>query len=79
MEGKTLEKVQEENDLGLMVHKAMDGSRQVAEALRNFGNSVNPAFPMSFGGDPKSLEKDNSLNHSYSSPMMVCLEYPKHN
>ena len=32
MEGKILEKVQEEKDLGVMVHKAMNGSGQVAEA-----------------------------------------------
>ena len=72
-----------------------------ATSPRNFGNSVYPALPVSFGGDTKSrwsllsgvyargskrsyqstlemcnlswtpqssLEKDNSLNHSYVSP-----------
>ena len=34
MEGKILEKVQEEKDLGVMVHKAMNGSRQVTEAVK---------------------------------------------
>ena len=34
MEGNILEKVQEEKDLGVMVHKAMNGSRQVAEAVK---------------------------------------------
>ena len=34
MEGKTLEKVQKENNLGAMVHKPMDGSRQVAGAVK---------------------------------------------
>ena len=34
MEGNILEKVQEENDMGVMVHKAMNGSRQVAEAVK---------------------------------------------
>ena len=34
MEGKILEKVQEEKDLGVMVHKAMNGSGQVTEAVK---------------------------------------------
>ena len=34
MEGKTLEKVQKENNLGAMVHKPMNGSRQVAGAVK---------------------------------------------
>ena len=29
-----MEKVQEEKDLGVMVHKAMNGSRQVTEAVK---------------------------------------------
>ena len=32
IEGHILETVQEKKDLGVMVHKAMNGSRQVAEA-----------------------------------------------
>ena len=34
MEGKIIEKVQEEKDLGEMVHNAMNGSGQVAEAVK---------------------------------------------
>ena len=34
MEGKTLEKVQKEKNLGAMVHKPMNGSRQVAGAVK---------------------------------------------
>ncbi len=34
MEGKILEKVEEEKEMGVMVHKAMNGSRQVAEAVK---------------------------------------------
>ena len=39
MVGKILEKVQEK-DLGVMVHKAMNGSRQVAEAVTNANRAL---------------------------------------
>ena len=34
MEGKIIEKVQEEKDLGVVVHRVVNGSRQVAEAVK---------------------------------------------
>ena len=34
MEGKILEKVEEGKEMGVMVHKAMNGSRQVAKAVK---------------------------------------------
>ena len=40
MEGKILEKVQEEKDLGVMVHKARNGSRQVAEAVKKANRAL---------------------------------------
>ena len=40
MEGKILEEVQEEKDLGVMVHKAMNGSRQVAEAVKKASRAL---------------------------------------
>ena len=40
MEGKILEKVQEEKDLGVMVHKAMNGSRQVTEAVKKANRAL---------------------------------------
>ena len=40
MEGKIMEKVQEEKDLGVMVHKAMNGSRQVTEAVKNANRAL---------------------------------------
>ena len=40
MEGKVLEKVQEEKDLGVMVHKAMNGSRQVTEAVKKANRAL---------------------------------------
>ena len=39
-EGKVLEKVQEEKDLGVMVHKAMNGSRQVVEAVKKANRAL---------------------------------------
>ena len=40
MEGKILEKVQEEKHLGVMVHKAMNGSRQVTEAVKKANRAL---------------------------------------
>ena len=40
MEGKILEKVQEEKDLGVMVHNAMNGSRQVTEAVKKANRAL---------------------------------------
>ena len=40
MEGKILEKVQEETDLGVMVHKAMNGSRQDTEAVKKANRAL---------------------------------------
>ena len=40
MEGKILEKIQEEKDLGVMVHKAINGSRQVAEAVKKANRAL---------------------------------------
>ena len=40
MEGKIIENVQEEKDLGVMVHKVMNGSRQVAEAVTNANSTL---------------------------------------
>ena len=40
MEGKIIENVQEEKDLGVMVHKVMNGSRQVAEAVTNANHAL---------------------------------------
>ena len=40
MEGKILEKVQEEKDLGVMVDKAMNGSRQVTEAVKKANRAL---------------------------------------
>ena len=40
MEGKILEKILEEKDLGVMVHKAMDGSRQGADAVENANQAL---------------------------------------
>ena len=40
MEGKILEKVQEEKDLGVMVHQAMNGSRQVTEAVKKANRAL---------------------------------------
>ena len=40
MEGKILEKIPEEKDLGVMVHKAMNGSRQVAEAVKKANRAL---------------------------------------
>ena len=40
MEGKFLEKVQEEKDLGVMVHKAMNGNRQVTEAVKKANRAL---------------------------------------
>ena len=37
---KILEKVQEEKDLGVMVHKAMNGSRQVTEAVKKANRAL---------------------------------------
>ena len=34
MEGNMFEKVEEEKEMGVMVHKAINGSRQVAEAVK---------------------------------------------
>ena len=34
MEGQILEKVEEEKEMGVMIHQAMNGSRQVAEAVK---------------------------------------------
>ena len=34
MEGKILEKVEEEKEMGVMIHKAMNESRQVAETAK---------------------------------------------
>ena len=34
MEGKIFEKVEEEKEMGVLLHKAMNGSRQVAEAVK---------------------------------------------
>ena len=40
MEGNILEKVQEEKDLGVMVHKAMQGSRQITEAVKKANRAL---------------------------------------
>ena len=40
MEGKILEKVQEEKDLGVMIRKAMNGSRQVTEAVKKANRAL---------------------------------------
>ena len=40
MEGKILEKVQEEKYLGVMVHKAMNGSRQVTGAVKKANRAL---------------------------------------
>ena len=40
MEGKILEKIHEEKDSGVMVHKAMNGSRQVAEAVKKANRAI---------------------------------------
>ena len=40
MEGKILEKVQEEKDLGVMLDKAMNGSRQVTEAVKKANRAL---------------------------------------
>ena len=40
MEGKILEKVQEEKDLGVMIHKAMNGSRQITEAVKKANRAL---------------------------------------
>ena len=40
MEGMILEKVQEEKDLGVTVHKAMNGSRQVTEAVKKANRAL---------------------------------------
>ena len=40
MEGKILEKLQEEKDLGVMVHKAMNGSKQVTEAVKKANRAL---------------------------------------
>ena len=40
MEGNILEKVQEEKDMGVMVHKAMDGSRQVADVVKKANRAL---------------------------------------
>ena len=40
MEGKILEKVHKEKDLGVMVHKAMNGSRQVTEAVKKANRAL---------------------------------------
>ena len=40
MEGKILEKVQEEKDLGVVVHKSMNGSRQVTEAVKKANRAL---------------------------------------
>ena len=41
--------------LGLATVRSQPGSNPTAEtSLRNFGNSVYPALPVSFGGDTKS-------------------------
>ena len=40
MKGKILENVQEEKDLGEMVHKAVNGSRQVTEAVKKANRAL---------------------------------------
>ena len=40
MEGNILEKVQEEKYLGVMVHKAMNGSRRVTEAVKKANRAL---------------------------------------
>ena len=40
MEGKILKKVQEEKDLGVMLHNAMNGSRQVIEAVKKANRAL---------------------------------------
>ena len=40
MEGNILEKVQEEKDMGVMVHKAMNGSRQVADVVKKANRAL---------------------------------------
>ena len=40
MEGNILEKVQEEKDMGVMVHKSMDGSRQVADVVKKANRAL---------------------------------------
>ena len=40
MEGKILGKVQEEKDLGVMVHKAMHGSRQFTEVVKKSNHAL---------------------------------------
>ena len=40
MEGKILGKVQEEKDLGVMVHKAMHGSRQFTEVVKKSNRAL---------------------------------------
>ena len=40
MEGNILDKVQEAKDLGVMVYKAMNGSRQVAEAVKKANRAL---------------------------------------
>ena len=53
--------------------------RIMAEQLRNFGNSIYPTLPLSFGGDTKShrslLSGDYAtilkLNHSEETPLVI--------
>ena len=40
MEGKILEKIHEEKDSGVMVHKSMNGSRQVTEAAKKANRAL---------------------------------------
>ena len=40
MEGKILEKLQDEKDFEVMVHKAMNGSRQVTEAVKKANRAL---------------------------------------
>ena len=52
-----------------MVDRTAQGSSASAEnfSLRNFGNSVYPALPVSFGGDSKS--RRSLLSVVYASPV----------
>ena len=39
-DGKILEKIHKKKDLGVMVHKAMNGSRQVTEAVKKANRAL---------------------------------------
>ena len=62
MEGNILEKVQEEKDLGVMVHKAMNGSGQVTEAVKKPNSEELSATRMEMDDSLYSASSRNSKN-----------------